>query len=197
MGLLDDAIRDHLELRRLRGADPGDVARAQRDALGAVHGESGPEPRVQADSQADSLPRTGGSFFAESEQISDTGTSVSSHSSQETVEINMEAEFERDTEVEHAMDAPCQVRTTPVGHSACTQEDAREAMTWETANGRSYKQVETAIPESGADPQADSNSDGSQRVDDVLETRDFPREASEQERLWFEQHPARGVDFKE
>ncbi len=197
MGLLDDAIRDHLELRRLRGADPGDVARAEQDALGAVRGESGSELRVQADSQADSSPRTGGSFPAESEQILDTGTSVSSHSSQETVEINMEAELERDIEVEHAMDAPHQVRTTPVAHPAYTQEDAKESMTWETASGRSDKHEETAIPESGADSQIDSDSDGSQRVDGVLETRDFPREASEQERLWFEQHPARGVDFKE
>jgi hypothetical protein len=33
MGLLDDAIRDHLELKRRRGADPGEVAREQREAL--------------------------------------------------------------------------------------------------------------------------------------------------------------------
>jgi hypothetical protein len=33
MGLLDDAIREHLELKRRRGADPAEVARAQRDAL--------------------------------------------------------------------------------------------------------------------------------------------------------------------
>ncbi len=33
MGLLDDAIRDHLELKRLRGADPGEVAREEREAL--------------------------------------------------------------------------------------------------------------------------------------------------------------------
>jgi hypothetical protein len=33
MGLLDDAIRDHLELKRLRGADPGEVAREQKEAL--------------------------------------------------------------------------------------------------------------------------------------------------------------------
>jgi hypothetical protein len=33
MGLLDEAIRDHLELKRLRGADPGEVAREQREAL--------------------------------------------------------------------------------------------------------------------------------------------------------------------
>src|SRR5205823_15089832 len=33
MGLLDDAIRDHLELKRRRGADPAEVAREQREAL--------------------------------------------------------------------------------------------------------------------------------------------------------------------
>ncbi len=39
MGLLDDAIRDHLELKRLRGADPGEVAREQKEALEPVFGE--------------------------------------------------------------------------------------------------------------------------------------------------------------
>jgi hypothetical protein len=35
MGLLDDAIREHLELKRRHGADPDDVARQEREALGA------------------------------------------------------------------------------------------------------------------------------------------------------------------
>ena len=39
MGLLDDAIREHLELKRRRGADPDEVARAERDALGPVRRE--------------------------------------------------------------------------------------------------------------------------------------------------------------
>jgi hypothetical protein len=39
MGLLDDAIREHLELKRLRGADPGEVAREQQEALAPVLGE--------------------------------------------------------------------------------------------------------------------------------------------------------------
>ena len=34
MGLLDDAIREHLELKRRRGADPGEVARQESEALG-------------------------------------------------------------------------------------------------------------------------------------------------------------------
>ena len=36
MGLLDDAIREHLELKRRRGADPGEVDREQAEALAPV-----------------------------------------------------------------------------------------------------------------------------------------------------------------
>ena len=35
MGLLDDAIREHLELKRQHGADPTEVERQEREALGA------------------------------------------------------------------------------------------------------------------------------------------------------------------
>jgi hypothetical protein len=34
MGLLDDAIREHLELKRRRGADPGELERQENEALG-------------------------------------------------------------------------------------------------------------------------------------------------------------------
>lgn len=44
MGLLDDAIREHLELKRRRGADPAEVARAEQEALGPVRREPEPEP---------------------------------------------------------------------------------------------------------------------------------------------------------
>jgi hypothetical protein len=54
MGLLDDAIREHLELKRRRGADPEEVARQEDEALGDPRsGEfvqpkaaGGPEPAV-------------------------------------------------------------------------------------------------------------------------------------------------------
>lgn len=36
MGLLDEAIREHLELKRRRGADPSEVAREEREALEPV-----------------------------------------------------------------------------------------------------------------------------------------------------------------
>ncbi len=60
MGLLDDAIRDHLELKRLRGADPGEVAREQREALepelrqAPVTGEEEPATAVEEHGAEDS-----------------------------------------------------------------------------------------------------------------------------------------------
>jgi hypothetical protein len=47
MGLLDDAIREHLELKRLRGADPGLVAREEHEAFGPMH--SGDAPASEYD----------------------------------------------------------------------------------------------------------------------------------------------------
>jgi hypothetical protein len=47
MGLLDDAIREHLDLQRRRGADPDAVARAEQEALGPVRRE--PEPAHAAE----------------------------------------------------------------------------------------------------------------------------------------------------
>jgi hypothetical protein len=43
MGLLDDAIREHLDLKRRRGADPAEIERAEREALGPVR--RAPEPQ--------------------------------------------------------------------------------------------------------------------------------------------------------
>jgi hypothetical protein len=40
MGLLDEAIREHLELKRRRGADPAEVAREQREALEPAPGDA-------------------------------------------------------------------------------------------------------------------------------------------------------------
>jgi hypothetical protein len=41
MGLLDDAIREHLDLKRARGADPTEIERLEREALGPVRRERG------------------------------------------------------------------------------------------------------------------------------------------------------------
>ncbi len=46
MGLLDDAIREHLELKRRAGADPGVIAQAEHEALAPIFPEE-PGPDVE------------------------------------------------------------------------------------------------------------------------------------------------------
>jgi hypothetical protein len=55
MGLLDDAIREHLELKRRHGADPQEVARQEDEALGPIGGH---EPHT--DHQDDHEPEQEG-----------------------------------------------------------------------------------------------------------------------------------------
>ena len=45
MGLLDDAIREHLDLKRRRGADPSEIAREEAEALGPVRREAAEDVR--------------------------------------------------------------------------------------------------------------------------------------------------------
>ena len=80
MGLLDDAIRDHLELKRLRGADPGEVAREQREAL---------EPDTRGESVAvEEEPETA---------IEEHGAEDASNVAEETAELDMSSVLEEDT----------------------------------------------------------------------------------------------------
>jgi hypothetical protein len=48
MGLLDDAIREHLELKRRRGADPAEVEKQEREALGPVGAAAAVEEHAPA-----------------------------------------------------------------------------------------------------------------------------------------------------
>ena len=46
MGLLDDAIREHLELKRRHGADPSEVERQEHEALGPARRSAAPRRRI-------------------------------------------------------------------------------------------------------------------------------------------------------
>jgi hypothetical protein len=92
MGLLDDAIRDHLELKRRRGADPSEVEREQHEALDP--------PAGQATEQGSGAP-AGTVDVAGPATAGDAATEV-----QETEEIDMKAVLEEDSEERHAASAP-------------------------------------------------------------------------------------------
>jgi hypothetical protein len=67
MGLLDEAIREHLDLKRARGADPAEIERLEREALGPVRRDPSiasmaPDPELESadesegDDYVDGLP---------------------------------------------------------------------------------------------------------------------------------------------
>ncbi len=57
MGLLDDAIREHLELKRKHGANPEDVARQEQEALGPGQRNEFAQPAPQDEAApADAAP---------------------------------------------------------------------------------------------------------------------------------------------
>ena len=65
MGLLDDAIREHLELKRSRGADAQEVSRQEQEAFGpartgapATPAATTPPPETHPDEQAGAVPAT-------------------------------------------------------------------------------------------------------------------------------------------
>ena len=64
MGLLDDAIREHLDLKRRRGADPAEIERAERDALGPVRRD--PVGSGEAEIEHAAMPDGNGGYEEES-----------------------------------------------------------------------------------------------------------------------------------
>jgi hypothetical protein len=109
MGLLDDAIREHLELKRRGGADPNAVARAEHEALAPVF----PDEAEVLDGHGDDPPA--------GSPVADSGLDVDEHveehrhgahqladlsaMSQETAELDMRAVMEEDPDAAEDRDA--------------------------------------------------------------------------------------------
>ena len=87
MGLLDDAIREHLELKRRAGAEPGEIARVKREALEPPDAEIGDVFDAQSD-PPDAPYEV---------DVSSVG--------QETVELDMQAVLDEDAEMTGAADS--------------------------------------------------------------------------------------------
>lgn len=92
MGLLDEAIREHLELKRQHGADPSEVAREEHDALGSVDRDAG-VPRAGPSVDEGEPIRLEGRG---SPKAGETGAPEPSDAIQETAEIDMRTILEAD-----------------------------------------------------------------------------------------------------
>src|SRR4029077_5519144 len=120
MGLLDDAIREQLELKRLQGADPELVAREERDALGAVRGDRPAETHEEAATSPDPAAAP-----AESSPKARSQTSSPqdfSNVGQETAELDMRAVLGEESDSDDMTTGPIAAgemgsKTTPTAPS--------------------------------------------------------------------------------
>jgi hypothetical protein len=97
MGMLDDAIREHLELKRRRGADPGEIAREEQEALDPVFpDEPGPDSLAE-EAALEGLP---GELTVPGEEVPPTDPHLPEAAEQaavqETAEIDMERVLDED-----------------------------------------------------------------------------------------------------
>jgi hypothetical protein len=147
MGLLDEAIREHLELQRQQGADPGEIARKEREALEPVlpdepatwGGDASTAPEPVAGE-----PATVDSHAAPAELHSDVDLSTVG---QETVEIDMREVLAENGDGFAGAYPPGHAAIAPVRADRITnrvEEDDLE-LEWEVA-GHATREAGPSIP---------------------------------------------------
>jgi hypothetical protein len=198
MGLLDDAIREHLDLQRRRGADPTEVERAEREALGPVR--RAPEAAAEAESSAEAAadPEVAYEHEAESEPgaaYDHEDESSWSHASLEDEPADAHGEMEDDDPFAE----PPPPASAPLSHGA-----ASDAGTWSEASAPPPRphpaddRVSDETVEYDVEEALGSEGDGQGPAsdDDVLEeTPEFLQDTPDHDRLWFEQRPPKDFDF--
>jgi hypothetical protein len=198
MGLLDDAIRQHLELKRRRGADPAEVERAEREALGPVR--RGPEgPALMPEDAEDR-------YEAADEQYEPPRGSEWDGLSEADARRGGPAELEDDLGYEEEFPAaPPPAR--PQG--AYAEDDSSAAVSPRPrpeAPPLRFVEDDPAAGRSPRDPPLGEDLlDTSEHEavppspgldEDVLEeTPEFLQDTPDHDRLWFEQRPPRDFDF--
>lgn len=166
MGLLDDAIREHLDLKRRRGGDPVEIERAEQEALGPVRRapEDAEQPPVEAPAEADQQLEYG--YDSEPEWDESHGGENGAPETAEHAELPGREEPFDQAEPE----APEQAVHQP--------PPAIEHPGQETAEYDVKEHLDRTAEE------------------DVLEeTPEFLQDTPEHDRLWFEQRPPRDFDF--
>jgi hypothetical protein len=187
MGLLDDAIREHLELKRRHGADPHEVARQEQEALGPARRSA--EPAVAEDTPPEEVFEEPEHAFEESipEFEPEPGPEPVAQAPEPPV-VEQETQiwepvFDDEDEQEPVAETPLVEQDTQI-HEPVFDEPEPEPQP------RPRRRAREPEPEPELEPESEATED------DVLEgTPEFLEETPEHDRLWFEQRPPRDFDF--
>ena len=179
MGLLDDAIREHLELKRRHGADPSEVERQEHEALGPARRSAA--PATDTAYAEDDLPAGA---------VDDEDDPDALYDDDEEVEYDDEPVASAPVVAEpEAPVAPAGDRERPERHERFEREPSDDAA--KVADDLEPVDEDDLEPPPSADRVA-----GEEKGEDVLEeTPEFLQETPEHDRLWFEQKPPRDFEF--
>jgi hypothetical protein len=186
MGLLDDAIREHLDLKRRRGADPSEIAKEEAEALGPVRREAAePEPAV-----AHEEPDFGSYADHEPAALDEPAVVYDDEPEEPAATSLYDPPHPADPPSTHdrAYAEPEEESATPPHGDPLAHQQTREFSATELgeALGRDEAEAEAADEVDEADPDAE---------DELEDTPDFLQETPEHDRLWFEQKPPKDFDF--
>jgi hypothetical protein len=181
MGLLDDAIREHLDLKRRRGADPSEIAREETEALGPVRRDA---PREDEPAHQDEP--LGGSYALDepAEVYDDYEQSDPEPAPDRTVRD--EPPFTHDAPYAEAEEESA----TPPHGDPLFHQQTREFSSTELDEALGAPQ-----PQPPADVVPGEDDDAEDADDELEHTPDFLQETPEHDRLWFEQKPPKDFDF--
>jgi hypothetical protein len=213
MGLLDDAIREHLDLKRRRGADPTEVERAEQEALGPVrrapHGSEA-EPHLEfvgeeeehgyeSDYAADEPPDGHEGAGHEELEWHDPLESDTAGSATDADLMDHDGEHEPPPPTTEAA-APPAVTPPPAAAPAPATErpaaDGPPPAPAEPADGAARSELYDHGDEETVEYDVDEALGAEQEREDVLEeTPEFLQDTPDHDRLWFEQKPPRDFDF--
>jgi hypothetical protein len=198
MGLLDDAIREHLDLKRRRGADPTEIAREEDEALGPVR-RSEPSASAPAAEVADSPHADGYEHDHEPAALEDPAGAYADEvyaDEPAAYAADLDPEPERHDDAPVPADPP-QTHTEPYAEreSETATPPHGDPLLHQPTREFSAHELDEALGEEPAPAPAADREGGGEDEDVLEETPDFLQETPEHDRLWFEQKPPKDFDF--
>jgi hypothetical protein len=213
MGLLDDAIREHLELKRRHGADLEEVARQENEALGESRRAefARPEGAEPADAPVSAEPAAEAEAAAEpDEDFPVPEFDAGREPVAEPEDVAPPADLAAPPAPPARDDTPDDRAAPPDDLAAPTAEYQVEDVAPPAAEPFDVETDAPARPSEAGDPWLEEERDevpadealdhprgaDEEADEDVLEeTPDFLQETPEHDRLWFEQRPPRDFDW--
>ncbi|MCW3013894.1 MAG: hypothetical protein JWO02_986 [Solirubrobacterales bacterium] len=206
MGLLDDAIREHLELKRLHGADASEVARQEHEALGPVRREDiaipGPGAAVAPEPEPEPIAYEQPPAFEEPAPVP-PAAAAGPDAGQSTVAFSLDdlhaaepAPSGEPTQAQPSVEPVAEASSpatepVPEADPGSAAPVPTQELSWDAPPPAPPSPAE---PETVAPDIVPADEEPGEH-DELEETPEFLQETPEHDRLWFEQKPPRDFDF--